>query len=188
MTEKQQHSPPDAPDLGQLNTKATMLRLVAARFKAMADTATSDLQAEMLRQHTASGVKSISAKIGDTKVGAWTVKEPQAPGKVVIADRPAFTDWVFLNQPGLTRWELVIVGASETALLADAVHDEAAGLVVHRETNEVLPGLAWQPSPAPSSVAQTWTADGRDHVMQFLRDGAMASLMTAALQIEPAES
>ncbi|GAA2842766.1 hypothetical protein ACFQ0M_48170 [Kitasatospora aburaviensis] len=187
MTE-QQESPPDALSLARLGEKATALGVMAARLKEMSDDATADFRAAVLDEHTKNGVKSVATKIAGERVATWTVKEARAAGKVVVSDRSAFLDWVIANHPEHIAWEPTIIGAFEKALLALAVHDEVSGTITHADTSEILPGLTWEPSPPPSSIAPSWAKDGKEQVMEFLRTGAMAQLMAGAFQIEPAES
>ncbi|MFD7829365.1 hypothetical protein [Streptomyces sp. MJM8645] len=186
MTDQQEpHFTP--PTLADLSQRATMLNLMAGRFKELAAVATTDFKAAALKQYEAEGVKSVTTKIGGEKVITWTVKEPKASGTVVVADRSALTDWVHVNHPEHAGWEATIIGAFETVLLGLAVFDKESGTVVHRDTGEVLPGLAWTPSPPPSSIAPSWTKDGREQVMEHLRTGAIAELMATALQLEQGE-
>ncbi|MER8103313.1 hypothetical protein [Kitasatospora sp. NPDC094016] len=182
MTE-QQEPEATAPTLAELSQRATVLNQMASRFTELAAVAKTDLDSAVLAQHKSNGVKSISTSIGGSKVVTWTVREPKTPGTVVVSDRAALTDWVHLNHPEHAGWEATIIGAFEQALINAAVHDKESGAIIHKDTGEVLPGLAWKPSPAPSSVAPFWAPDGRDQVMEYLRDGAVAELMTTALQL-----
>ncbi|MFJ3793546.1 hypothetical protein [Kitasatospora sp. NPDC090091] len=186
MTE-QQESPPDAPSLAQLGQKASVLAVMSARLKALSDDATADFRTAMLTAHENDGVKSVAAKVGEEKVATWTVKEAKAAGKVVVSNLDAFVDWVIEHHPEHIRWEPTVIGSFQTALLGAAVYDEASGTITHKETSEILPGLTWEPSPPPSSIAPSWAPDGKKQVMDFLRSGAMNTLVAGAFQIEPAE-
>lgn len=169
--------------LADLSTRVAQLEVITATFAKLKDTAKADLDRAMLTRHSTDNIKSAETRIDRKPAVTWSVNEPNP--KVIVSDQDALNAYLEENHPTEVHWESVLVvnSAFLSALLKRVEYDEVSDDLVDPATGQVVEGLSWIPAPPPSVISARWKRDGKERVFENLRGGAMAEILSSALEL-----